>query len=87
MANNTLHKAIENIQKTAQADTSRSGQAHVDLLDAVRTLNLAAETPAETLMIMRFEVTTAIPCNTPVPAEPLFLAHGSHCKALLYEWL
>ena len=48
--------AIENVQRAAKADANGTGQPHVDLLDAVRELNLAAETPAETLMRMRFEV-------------------------------
>ena len=51
-----VQRAIENVQKAAKADTTRSGQAHVDLIDAMRTLNLAVETPAESLMRMRFEV-------------------------------
>lgn len=51
-----LSKAIADVQKAAQADKTGSGQSHVDLLEAVRRLNLAAETPAETLMRMRFEV-------------------------------
>lgn len=51
-----LSEAIRDVQKKAEADTSRDGEAHVQLLDAVRKLNLAAETPAETLMRMRFEV-------------------------------
>ena len=56
MANNAIQQAIQNVQKAAQADITRCGQTHVDLLDAIRALNLAAETPAETLMRMRFEV-------------------------------
>lgn len=48
--------AIENVQRAAKADANGTGQPHADLLDAVRELNLAAETPAETLMRMRFEV-------------------------------
>lgn len=51
-----LSKAIENVQKAAQADTDGSGQAHVDLLEAIHQLNLTAETPSETLMRMRFQV-------------------------------
>ena len=51
-----LSKALQDVQKAAASDTTRTGQAHVELLDAVRRLNLAAETPAETLMRMRFEV-------------------------------
>ena len=56
MANSNIQRALDNVQRAAQADTTGSGQAHVDLLEAVRLLNLAAETPAETLMRMRFEV-------------------------------
>jgi len=51
-----VSKAIDNVRKAARADTNGSGQAHVDLLEAIRKLNLAAETPAESLMRMRFEV-------------------------------
>ena len=51
-----LSKAIADVQKAAQADTTGTGQRHVDLLEAVRRLSVAAETPAETLMRMRFEV-------------------------------
>ena len=51
-----LSKAIRDVNEAAQADTTGTGQSHVDLLEAVRRLNLAAETPAETLMRMRFEV-------------------------------
>ncbi|KAK4692131.1 hypothetical protein P7C71_g5011, partial [Lecanoromycetidae sp. Uapishka_2] len=48
-------KAIQEVQKAAEADHARTGQAHVDLLDAVRKLTEAAETPAERLMRMRFQ--------------------------------
>ncbi len=51
-----VSKEIDNVRKAAQADTTGSGQAHVDMLEAIRKLNLAVETPAETLMRMRFEV-------------------------------
>ena len=51
-----LSEAIDKVQKAAKADTTGTGQRHVDLLEAIRELNLAAETPAETLMRMRFEV-------------------------------
>ncbi|KAL8727832.1 MAG: hypothetical protein Q9181_005564 [Wetmoreana brouardii] len=50
-----LSKAIADVQKAADADKSGNGQNHVALLEAVRRLSLAAETPAETLMRMRFE--------------------------------
>ena len=51
-----VQNAIANVQKTAQADTTKSGQAHADFLEAIRQLNLVAETPRETLMRVRFEV-------------------------------
>lgn len=51
-----VFKGIDNVRKAAWADTTRNGQPHVDLLEAIRKLNLAVETPAETLMRMRFEV-------------------------------
>ncbi|KAL8689022.1 MAG: hypothetical protein Q9218_005211 [Villophora microphyllina] len=50
-----LSKAIADVQKAAETDKTGSGQSHVELLEAVRRLSLAAETPAETLMRMRFE--------------------------------
>ncbi|KAI4194076.1 MAG: hypothetical protein LQ350_007985 [Teloschistes chrysophthalmus] len=52
-----LSKAISDVQKAAQADKNGTGQNHVELLEAIRKLSLAAETPAETLMRMRFEAT------------------------------
>ena len=51
-----LSKEIADVQAAAQADQTGNGQLHVDLLDAIRRLSLAAETPGETLMRMRFEV-------------------------------
>ena len=51
-----LSDAIRDVQNKAKADTAGNGEAHVQLLEAIRQLNLAAETPAETLMRMRFEV-------------------------------
>lgn len=51
-----LSKAISDVQNAAQADTTGHGQNHVDLLASIRRLTLAAETPAETLSRMRFEV-------------------------------
>ena len=73
MAKDDVQKAIENVRKAAQVDTAGSGQAHVDLLEAVRKLNLAAETPAETLMRMRFEVRGASVISQSMPSyiEPL----------------
>ncbi|KAL9610133.1 MAG: hypothetical protein Q9167_005153 [Letrouitia subvulpina] len=50
-----LSKEIAAVQAAAQADTTRVDQPHVDLLDAIRRLTIAAEKPAETLMRMRFE--------------------------------
>lgn len=61
-----LQDALRKVQDAAQADSTGSGQAHVDFLEAIRKLNLASETPAETLMRMRFEVccTAILPsCN------------------------
>lgn len=63
MVNERLQQALTNVQKAAQADKVGAGQAHVDLLDAVRKLNLAAESPAETLMRMRFEVCKSSDCK------------------------
>ena len=54
--NSGIFKAIMNVQEAAQADIIDTGQAHVELLEAIRQLNLAAETPSETLMRMRFQV-------------------------------
>ena len=51
-----LSKEIAEVQKLAKADNTGNGQPHVDLLESIRKLTLAAETPAETLMRMRFEV-------------------------------
>ena len=51
-----LSKEIAEVQRFASADTTGNGQPHVDLLQSIRKLSLAAETPAETLMRMRFEV-------------------------------
>ncbi|KAI4097712.1 MAG: hypothetical protein LQ339_006691 [Xanthoria mediterranea] len=50
-----VQDALRKVQDAAQADSTGSGQAHVDFLEAIRKLNLASETPAETLMRMRFE--------------------------------
>ena len=55
-----VSQAIQDVQKAAEADTTRSGQAHVNLLDAVKKLNDAAETPAERLMRMRFQVSSSM---------------------------
>ena len=55
-AREDLKRAIANVQKAAEADTTRTGQAHADLLAAVRELTRAVETPEEKLMRMRFEV-------------------------------
>lgn len=51
-----LSKEIAAVQAAAQADTTRKDQPHVELLDAIRRLTIAAEKPAETLMRMRLEV-------------------------------
>ena len=51
-----VQQAIANVQEAAHADTTKSGQAHADFLEAIRQLNLVAETPRETLMRVRFEV-------------------------------
>lgn len=56
LLNMDLSKAIQDVQDAAKADTTGTGQRHVDLLESIHRLNLAAETPAETLMRMRFEV-------------------------------
>ena len=54
--NDRIHDAIASVQRAAQADTSRVGQTHADFLEAIRQLNLVAESPQETLMRIRFEV-------------------------------
>ena len=51
-----IQRALSNVQAKATADSTGTGQAHADLLDAIKELSLAAESPAETLMRMRFEV-------------------------------
>ncbi|KAL8999601.1 MAG: hypothetical protein Q9169_001561 [Polycauliona sp. 2 TL-2023] len=51
----TVQDALRIVQDAAEADTNASGQAHAHLLESIRKLSLAAETPAETLMRMRFE--------------------------------
>ena len=56
MATERLQLAISKVQEVAQQDTTRTGQNHVDLLNAVQELRMAAETPSETLMRLRFEV-------------------------------
>ena len=63
-----LSKLIEDVKEKAGADTTKNGEAHVQLLESIRKLNLAAETPAETLMRMRFEVKT--PCRAAVHCAP-----------------
>ena len=55
-----LAKAIQEIENAAAADSTGAGQCHVNLLEAIRRLNLVAEAPAETLMRMRFEVVLAV---------------------------
>lgn len=47
---------MEDVKRKSEADTTKNGEAHVQLLESIRQLTLAAETPAETLMRMRFEV-------------------------------
>jgi hypothetical protein len=47
---------LEDVKRKSEADTTKNGEAHVQFLESIRLLNLAAETPAETLMRMRFEV-------------------------------
>lgn len=51
-----VFEAIENVQKAAQADSAGTGQSHMELLEAIHQLKLAAETPSETLMRMRLQV-------------------------------
>ena len=55
-----VQEAIANIQKAASADSTGAGQAHSKLLEAIQRLQLAVESPQETLMRIRFEV-----CGTP----------------------
>ncbi|KAG8528780.1 uncharacterized protein KY384_006468 [Bacidia gigantensis] len=55
MVKDEVKKALESVQKAVQGDLNGTGQAHVDLLETIRKLSLAVETPAETLMRMRFE--------------------------------
>lgn len=55
-----ISKAIQEVQKAAEADTTGTGQRHVDLLESIQKLRLVAEKPAETLMRMRLEVAQAI---------------------------
>jgi hypothetical protein len=47
---------LEDVKRKSEADTTKNGEAHVQFLESIRLLNIAAETPAETLMRMRFEV-------------------------------
>ena len=70
-------KAIQEVQKAAEADDARIGQAHVDLLDAVRKLSEAAETPAERLMRMRFQVRSRRSWAIALQANPL--PHDPKC--------
>ena len=56
MTQESVQEAIANIQKAALKDKTGTGQAHADLLDGIRRLQLAAESPQETLMRIRFEV-------------------------------
>lgn len=51
-----LTKEIQDVQNAAKADVSQNGEAHVQLLEAIRKLNLAAETPEEILMRTHFQV-------------------------------
>ncbi|KAL8890984.1 MAG: hypothetical protein Q9215_001906 [Flavoplaca cf. flavocitrina] len=53
-----VQDALRTVQDAIQAETTASGQAHLDLLELIRKLNLAAETPAESLMRVRFECMT-----------------------------
>ncbi|KAL8705630.1 MAG: hypothetical protein Q9201_001267 [Fulgogasparrea decipioides] len=68
-----LSKAIADVQKAAEADKTGRGQSHVALLEAVRRLNLAVETPAETLMRMRFEL-KKLPSIQPLQSAAIRLA-------------
>lgn len=60
MGNEELQRAIANVQRAADGDTIGSGPQHVRLLDAIRELGQAAETPEEKLMRMRFEVSSRL---------------------------
>jgi hypothetical protein len=51
-----LSKLLRDVAQKVAADTAGNGEAHFQLLNAIKQLNLAAETPAETLMRMRHEV-------------------------------
>jgi hypothetical protein len=53
-----LTNLLREVAQKAEADTTGNGEAHFQLLEAIRKLKLAAETPAETLMRMRHEVMT-----------------------------
>ena len=61
MGKEELQRAITSVQQAAEADTTGSGPNHVQLLDAIRELGQAAETPEEKLMRLRFEVSKKLP--------------------------
>lgn len=51
-----VSQALDDVNKAAQADTNSTGQAHINLREAIRKLTLAVEKPEETLMRLRFQV-------------------------------
>ncbi len=55
-----LAQAINSVTKAAEADITGKGQKHIELLESIHKLNLAAEAPADTLKRMRFEVSRNI---------------------------
>ena len=57
-----VQEAISRVQQAARAEKSGAAQDHVNLVEAVRQLNLAVETPQETLMRMRFQVRRSHQC-------------------------
>ena len=52
----SVSQALDDVNRAARDDISGTGQAHLNLREAIRRLTLAVETPGETLMRNRFQV-------------------------------
>ena len=52
----SFSQALDDVNQAAQDDVTGTGQAHLNLQEAIRKLTLAVESPGETLMRNRFQV-------------------------------
>ena len=66
----SVSQALNDVNKAARDDVNGTGQAHLNLREAIQKLTLAVEKPAETLMRTRFEV-----CCLTSPSLPRTSGH------------